>query len=105
MGGFRRMGRRVLSAIFRKHYKSLRDCAQDTGIDVNKLYNSKDQDNYMELSEYEKDLVYQWMQERNMTTLSKEEVFNDDVDNLYEFDTVYKSEAIARTRRNPSHKR
>lgn len=94
------MGCRKLIYILRSKYITVRECAEQTNVDLNRLYGPEES-----LTEEEKDIVYKWLTKKNLTKLTREEVFENNVDNQYEFDTVYKSEAIARSRRRSAHKR
>lgn len=94
------MGNRRLKAILRQKNKTVRECAEQTKVDHNKLYSD-----WEGLTEVERHKVYEWLLLEKLTHLSEEEVFEVDLNNQYEFDTVYKSEAVARSRRRSAHKR
>lgn len=94
------MGNRRLKAILRQKNKTVRECAEQSNVDHNKLYGD-----WESLTEVERHRVYQWLLSQGLTHLSEEEVFEVDLNNQYEFDTVYKSEAVARSRRRSAHKR
>ena len=94
------MGNRRLKAILKQKNKTVRECAEGANVDHNKLYSD-----WEGLSELERNRVYEWLILEKLTRLSKEEVFEVDLDNQYEFDTVYKSEAVARSGRRSAHKR
>ena len=94
------MGSKRLKAILRQKNKTVRECAEGSNVDHNKLYGA-----WELLTDEEKHRVHLWLVSEGLTHLSEEEVFESDPNNQYEFDTVYKSEAIARSRRRASHKR
>ena len=98
------MGYKVLKTILRRNQVTARDCSQACAIDVTRLYHSFEIGG-IPLTEKEKDRIFSWLQENKFTHLTREEVFNTDASNQYEFDTVYKSEAIARSKRRSAHKR
>lgn len=82
--------------------------AKQTGINLNKLYDCMHPQEYASkpviLSKEEQRLIYD-MCLKDITHLTIEEVFEYNGNTGYEFDTVYKSEAVARRKRNTSHKR
>lgn len=82
--------------------------AKQTGINLNKLYDCMHPQEYASkpviLSKEEQRLIYDTCL-KDITHLTIEEVFEYNGNTGYEFDTVYKSEAVARRKRNTSHKR
>ena len=94
------MGNKRLKAILRQKNTTVRECAKGANVDHNKLYGD-----WESLTAVERHRVYQWLVSKELTHLSEEEVFEVDPNNQYEFDTVYKSEAIARSKRRSAHKR
>ena len=82
--------------------------AKQTGIDLNKLSDCMHQQDYtsrpVTLSKEEQHLLYDTCL-KDITHLTIEEVFEYNGNTGYEFDTVYKSETVARRRRDTSHKR
>lgn len=94
------MGCRKLNYILKSKNRTVRECSEQTKVDLNRIYNTD-----IPLTEQEKTAIYEWLIKENLTKLTREEVFSKDVNNAYEFDTVYKSEAIARSRRRSAHKR
>lgn len=73
----------------------MRDIAKECNVDLDKLYRSTSLCSYKyldsELTDEEKQRVYDtYFKDGNMTL---EEVFKNDEDIGYEFDTVFKSEA------------
>lgn len=99
------MGYGKLKGILKSKNIPVRECAKYAGVDITRLYNSMVISDYTRLTDQEKNAVYEFLMEHQLTKLSKEEVFSTDVDDRYEFDTFYKSSAVARSRRISSHKR
>ena len=102
------MGYYRLKGLVKQKRLSVRDMAAETGIDLNKLYDCMHVQEYAikptVLTEQEKQLLYNKCL-KDKTHMTLEEVFEGNGYTGYEFDTVYKSEAVARRKRDTSHKR